>query len=219
MNFHALPSFIGGIANFVLGIFVYCKGRENKVNKIFALLCSVIAFWNIHEYGLYIAPSKVFALSWAKIFGLGLMLIPAVFLHFTLVFVGNESKKNRLLLYVAYMLSLVFILLFWTGHLVDDYFYVTCQYFPRPTWIYKLYMMNFLVIVGYAFSRILAKYKKTESNFQVKHLKFILLGAFLGVVIGMTNFLLSLGMKFYPVGHLGGITFTSIVSYAIIKYG
>jgi len=44
------------------------------------------------------------------------------------------------------------------------------------------------------------------------------MGVLLAVGIGMTNFLVSFGLRIYPIGHLGGIIFTSIVAWTLIEY-
>jgi hypothetical protein len=217
MNLHSLPPLLGGIANPILGFLVFLRNR-NFLNKIFMLLCVVIGLWNIHEFGLYIAPDPLFAKYWARVFGLGLMLIPPVFLHFVITFTGDKIKISKWIVFGSYLIGLAFVILFWTGLLVNDYFYVISQYFPRPTKIYNLYILFFTLAAGYGISRIFIKYQKTGQDLQRIQLKIFLVALLLAVAIGMTNFLVSFGLKMYPIGHLGGITFTSIVAWILIRY-
>ena len=217
MNLHSFPSLLGGIANPLLGILVFLK-RKSELNKIFMLLCLVIGLWNIHEFGLYIAPGRLFAIYWARIFGLGLMLIPPVFLHFVMTFTGDNTKRARWIISGSYLIGFAFVILFWTGLLVKDYFYVISQYFPRPTKIYNLYIIFFMLVAGYGILRIFIEYQKTDQNLQRMQYKFFLIGILLAVAIGTTNFLVSFGVRMYPIGHFGGITFTSIVAWTLIRY-
>jgi len=217
MNLHFFPPLLGGIANPVLGVLVFLRNK-NVLNKIFMLLCIVIGLWNIHEFGLYIAPDPLFAMYWARVFGLGLMLIPPVFLHFVMTFTGDKTKRAKWIVFGSYLIGLAFVILFWTGLLVKDYFYVISQYFPRPTTIYNLYIVFFMFVAGYGISRILAKYQEDDQNFQRIKYKIFLIGVFLAVGIGMTNFLVSFGLRMYPIGHLGGITFTSIVAWILVRH-
>lgn len=217
MKLHFLPPLLGGIVNPILGGLVFLR-KKSELNKIFMLLCVVIGLWNIHEFGLYIAPHRLFAMYWARVFGLGLMLIPAVFLHFVMTFTGDKSKRAKWMVSGSYLIGLTFVILFWTGFLVSDYFYVICQYFPRPTRIYNLYIIFFMLVAGYGILRIFIKYQKTDQNLQRIQYRFFLIAVLLAVGIGTTNFLLSFGVRMYPIGHFGGITFTSIVAWILIKY-
>ena len=217
MNFHPLLPLLGSIANPILGVLVFLR-KKNELNKIFMLLCVVIGLWNIHEFGLYIAPGQLFAMYWARIFGLGLMLIPPVFLNFVMTFTGDKSTRAKWMVSGSYLIGVAFVILFWTGFLVNDYFYVISQYLPRPTRIYNLYIIFFMLVVGYSVSRIFIKFRKSNQDLQRIQHRFFLIAVLLAVGIGMTNFLVSFGLRMYPVGHLGGITFTSIMAWILIKY-
>ena len=217
MNIHSFPPLLGGIANPVIGFFVFWR-RKSELNKIFMGLCVAIGLWNIHEFGLYIAPDTTFAMYWARAFGLGLMLIPPVFLHFVVTFTGNNTKNAKWIVSGSYLIGFTFVILFWTGLLVKDYFYVICQYFPHPTKIYNLYIIFFMLVASYGILRIFIKYQKTAQNLQRIQCRLFLIAVLLAVAIGTTNFLLSFGVKMYPIGHFGGITFTSIMAWILVKY-
>jgi hypothetical protein len=217
MNLQSLPPLLGGIVNPILGVLVFLR-RKSELNKIFMLLCVGIGLWNIHEFGLYIAPDRLFAIYWARVFGLGLMLIPPVFLHFVMTFTGDKTNRTKWIVSGSYLIGLAFCILFWTGLLVNDYFYVICQYFPRPTRMYNLYIIFFMLVAGYGISRIFIKYRKTRQDLQRVQHRFFLIAVLLAVGIGTTNFFVSFGLRMYPIGHLGGITFTSIVAWTLIKY-
>jgi len=217
MNLHSFPPLLGGIANPILGVLVFLR-KKSELNKIFMLLCVAIGLWNIHEFGLYIAPHRLFAIYWARIFGLGLMLIPAVFLHFVMTFTGGTTRKAKWIVFGSYLIGLAFVILFCTGLLVNDYFYVISQYFPRPTKIYNLYIIFFMLVVGYGILRIFIKYQETNQSLQRIQHKFFLIAVLLAFGIGTTNFLVSFGVRMYPIGHFGGITFTSIVAWILIRY-
>jgi len=217
MNIHSFPPLLGGIANPILGLLVFLR-RKSEINRIFMLLCVTIGIWNIHEFGLYIAPDALFAMYWARIFGLGLMLIPPVFLHFVLTLTGDNTRKAKWIVSGSYFIALTFVILFWTGLMVKDYFYVISQYFPRPTKIYDIYSAFFMLATGYGILRIFVKYQKTDQNLQRIQYRFFLIAVLLAAGIGMTNFLLSWGVRMYPIGHFGGITFTSIMAWTLVKY-
>jgi len=217
MNLHFLPTLVGGVANPVIGVLVFLR-KKNEINKVFLFLCILIGLWNIHEFGLYVAPDPLFAVYWARVFGLGLVMIPPVFLHFTTNFIGHKTRSEGWIVSGSYLVALVFLVFFWSGFLVRDYFFVICQYFPQPTWLYNLYITFFLIVAAYGLIRIFVQYQKTGQSIQRIRYRFFLIGVLLAVVIGTTNFLVSFGLRIYPIGHLGGITFTSITAWALVRY-
>jgi len=217
MNLHFLPTLVGGIANPGIGVLVFLR-KKNELNKIFLFLCILIGLWNIHEFGLYIAPAPLFAVYWARVFGLGLMMIPPVFLHFTMNFIGLRTSSVRWTVLASYLVALVFVIFFWTGLLVKEYFYVISQYFPRPTRIYSIYIIFFITVAGYSISKILLKCRKTHEKSEQIRYRHLLVAVLLAIGIGATNFLVSFGVTMYPIGYAGGIAFTSIVAWTLIRH-
>jgi len=217
MNLHSVPPLLGGIANPMLGILVFLR-RKNEINRIFMLLCVTIGIWNIHEFGLYIAPDALFAMYWARVFGLGLMLVPPVFLHFVMTFTGDITRKAKWIVLGSYLIGFTFVILFWTGLLVTEYFYVISQYFPRSTEIYNLYIIFFMLVAGYGILKIFIKYQKADQDLQRIQYRFFLIAVLLAAGVGATNFLVSFGVRMHPIGHFGGIIFTSIVALVLVNY-
>lgn len=218
MNLHALPALAGAVANVTLGATMYARKRGSRPHRTFALLALLIGLWNLHLFGLFIAPDETFAMNWTKFFAIGLLLIPAVFLQFVLALGGGASTgPARRIAGGACAVGLALLLVHWAGHFVEGFERTAFQYVPRPGTGYYVFIGYFFLTMGFGVALALAGChgapSRTRSAF-----RYLLVAALLGFAVGSTNLLLSFGVRMYPVGHLGGITFTGIVAYGMGKY-
>jgi signal transduction histidine kinase len=204
----------------MLGIFVYLKDRKNIIYKTFFLLTLSFAFWHLHLLGLYFAPNKVFARHWADIFGVGLMFIPATALHFTLAFIKKIDEKRIYMhiIYVAYIISLFFYFLHWTKFYSPDYIKTITTFVPKLGIGYQLYMGYFSLSMLYIIIEVFRKYRSTTTSLEKAQIKYFFTATSLAILIGSTNFLLTFGLKIYPIGNFATIVFTSIITYAIVRH-
>jgi len=218
MSLITLPVIINAVGNLGLGLFVYTRDKKNDLYRTFLFFCLVLTVWNINILGLIIAPNEHFAWYWAKIFGLGLLLSPAIVLHFVLVFTEYKGKFEKQMLYASYGFALVFSVLNLSGLFVSEFFKVGNKYFPRAGLMFQLFILNFIIFMGYALLLVFRKYREASSGIRRNQIAYFLLAALFTALVGSTNFLLSFGIKIYPIGNMATIFFTSIVAYAIVKH-
>ncbi len=218
MNLSFLPIVISGIGSFVLGLFVLSKDKKNSINRVFFLFCVAILGWSFNTLGLIIAPNKNFVVFWTRVFGAWVILIPATFLHFVLVFIEEKTEKKGKLLYGIYGISLIFIIFNWTGYFIEDFIEIGNQYFPRSGLVYQIYTFNFIITTGYGLFRMFKKQREVTLSFERNQIKYLLIASLFAIIMGSLIFLPSFGIGIYPIWNLAGIVFTGIVAYAIVKY-
>jgi len=218
MNVNTLPVIISALGNFGLGLFVYTRNRKNELYRIFLFPCLILTIWNTNILGLIIAPNEHFAWYWAKIFAIGLVLIPPAVLQLVLVFTEYRGRFEKQMLYASYGSAAVFSILNLCGLFVNEFFKVGSQYFPDAGLIFRLYVLNFVLFVGYALLLVFQKYKHTASPARRNQIAYFLVAALLTVFVGSTNFLPSFGIRIYPLGNMATIVFTGIFAYAIVKH-
>ncbi|MBW3015283.1 DUF835 domain-containing protein [Candidatus Woesearchaeota archaeon] len=111
-------SIIAFIVLLLLGLVVLIKDFKGKINKLFFLFCFVLALMFFAQSIVEGVESSLTAFTWAKIYALFLMFVPAVFLHFS-----SEFPKKRLqmidgwLRLVIYVPSVIF--LFFLGNFIE----------------------------------------------------------------------------------------------------
>ncbi|NIM02938.1 GAF domain-containing protein [bacterium] len=218
MSLNTLPVIISAVGNLALGLFVYTRNKKNELYRAFLFLCLILTVWNINILGLIIAPTKVFAWYWAKIFAIGLVLVPPAALRLILAFTEYRGKFEKQMLYVSYGFALFFSILNLSGLFVSEFFKVGNQYFPRAGLMFQLYILNFILFIGYSMLLVFRKYNQTISGIKRNQISYFLMAALFTALVGSTNFLPSFEVKIYPLGNMATIIFTSIVAYAIVKH-
>ncbi|MFB0526936.1 MAG: ATP-binding protein [bacterium] len=218
MSLTALPVIISAVGNLGLGLFVYTRNKKNDLYRAFFSLCLILTVWSTNILGLIIAPTEHFAWYWAKIFAIGLVLIPPGALRLMLAFTEYRGKSEKQMLYASYGFALVFSILNLSGLFVSEFFKVGSKYFPRAGLMFQLFILNFILFMSYALFLVFRKYRETTSGIKRNQIAYFLVAASLTVLVGSTNFLPSFGIKIYPIGNINNIVFTSIVAYAIVKH-
>lgn len=116
MNTFALVSLISFIVCLILGIIVYFKEVryvfDNKLGKIFVLLCLSLAFcWALIEFGYRSATSFNTAYFWLEI-NVSWYIVMALLLHFTLILTENTNiLKKKIIYIIIYGPVLIFFLI------------------------------------------------------------------------------------------------------------
>jgi signal transduction histidine kinase len=218
MSLTTLPVVISAVGNLGLGLFVYTRNKKNDLYRTFLFLCLILTIWNINLLGLIIAPTEDFAWYWAKIFAIGLVLIPPGVLRLILAFTEYGGEFEKQMLYASYGAALVFSILNLSGLFVSEFFKVSNQYFPRAELMFQLFVLNFILFMGYALFLVFRKHKETTSGIKRNQIAYFLMAGLLTVLVGSTNFLPSFGIKIYPMGNMATIILTSIFAYAIVKH-
>jgi hypothetical protein len=123
LNGFALISLISFLVCLILGIFVYFKNVRyvinNKLGKIFVLICFSLAFfWALIEFGYRFAPNYEVAYLWLKA-NVFWYIVLSLLLHFTLVYTKNNKLLKKKITYLfIYSPAILFIILdIYTPHL------------------------------------------------------------------------------------------------------
>lgn len=94
-NAFSLIIFIAALANLVIGGLVLADSPRRKVNRIYSVLCVMLAVWAVAFIGLNInAHHPFFSLFWARLYAGSLLLVPPLFYHLILGSIGNPFKDQ-----------------------------------------------------------------------------------------------------------------------------
>ena len=173
-------------------------------------------------YSLELAMTNLESiLFWVKVEYIGIALIPAFWLMFTLQFTGNDKYLNSKTVSLIFLVPVMTLFLVWTNewHLLH---YQTYELFEAD----GLYLLNFMpgpwyiihTIVFYSFlvfgTLLLIQKYLTVNSLYKKQIRIVLLGTF---IPWLTNILYL--MDFKPLEHLDLTPFTFIFTGIIISAG
>lgn len=217
-NLHSLPWLLAAATNFTLSAFVLLQDPKNKLNRSYALFSAAIAVWCMNSFVLFIVPNEHSAKLYGILFSIGMIMTPPLFYSFTLRLSENRSIFNVRMMYLAFIIAGVYAVLSYSGAMTDEFIRLGWKYSPRTTPLYTAFMVYSAFILLFGIYQILKSYR-TSLSLRVKNqMKFVLAAAAIGSLFAVSNYILSFGINFYPVGAFGVIAYSLIVAYAILKY-
>jgi signal transduction histidine kinase len=181
-----LINFLAGFFLWVIGVFVFLKGPKNQVTRIFllstlSLSLALFISWEGFPYG-----PKVINLILPFIQIMAYTLIPALFLHFSILFSGEEEVpiQPQPLVYSLYLPSLVLILM------MEVFYWRSVS--ANSLMLFRVYKTLFLYfriyLVAYVLFGLLVLYqthRKLEFLEDKRKIKWI----FWGIIVGTFPFI------------------------------
>jgi signal transduction histidine kinase len=216
MNSLAISAFLTSYLSLILGGIVFFKRKKDSITISYSLLTLSFYVW-IFGIGMeVIAPNKTIGFFWNKWLYSGAIYIPVFFVHFVQSYL---NKKNKIIIFLAYILSTVFLFFNFTPYFVKDIVPKgSFNYASVPGIIFPFFVIYFFLSILYSFYNIFIEYKKSIGT-KRNQLKFILLASIIGFSGGSTNYLLVFEISYLPpIGNYFIAIYLIILTYAIFKY-
>ncbi|MDP3043569.1 MAG: ATP-binding protein [bacterium] len=216
MSFSDFLPLFSAIFVLFLGLLVFLKNKKSRVNFTFFLHSLAIIIWLIGTFMMFISKeNKDTAIFWDRFVYAGVIFIPAFMYHFGLAY---TKRKADILLYIAYGLSIIFLLFSRTQYFVNDLFIYKWGVHSKAQILHHLFLMYFFCYVIVWFLMIYKYYKNLNSPISREQTKYIFIAFLLLFTIGPIAYLPAYGIGIYPFAYISGLMFTIILAYAIIKH-
>ena len=208
---------IAVLANTLIGLLVYTKGRKSRASKPFLLMSLCITGWVLDIFGLMVAPNYAFALLWSSYFQIGMFFIAPTYLKWVFSLTG-ETKFELWLVRISTVLACSTFLSFIPA-LRPALLTYSWGYWPSASSpMYLILSLNTAASLTYGLGAIMKKYQRATSAIEKNQFRYLLLGVSIAVVTGLYSFLPNFGIDVYPLGPLGQTLYLSIVAYAIVQH-
>jgi hypothetical protein len=213
MTIFTISPLISAIIVLFLGIFVFWKNRKSKLNKIFLLFTFSVAIWFFGTFMMLVSKTDIEAIFWDRFVYMGVVFIPVIGYHFSLILSRRKAKN---LLYLGYILSFIFLFLSRTDYFVEGLYKYNWGVHTQARLFHHIFLIFFSFYSFLFFLTSFQYYIQSRGIERIKA-KYILLG--IGVLtIGAIAFLPAYGINIYPFTYLSGVGCVMILTYAIIKY-
>jgi hypothetical protein len=222
VNFWALLPLATGLFNLFLGVYIFHKGPQRMLNRVFSLFAFSLAIWGISEVGHRVADSPEDAYLWMRGGGIGWCFMASLYFHFVLIFTKRETFLKKKSIYVfLYLPPLIFLYLFLTTDLIYG------QQIVKRSWgytslpgniVWTFFLYYFLqYLLGIYF---IADIKKKGSTLEEKQAKPLQIGATVFLVIATTTNIAFplLDVQLPEIGSSVSLILTACTLYAILKH-
>ncbi len=200
-----------------LGFFVFIKNRKLKLNVIFFLISIVVSVWLFGTFMMFNSQSDDYAIFWDRFIYMGVVFVPALMYHFSVVFTKIKPRKNIIAL--GYFFSFIFLFLSQTEYFVSDLFRYEWGVHTQARIFHHIFLLFFSCFLVLTLKIFYQHYKdKSLGSLERERAKYVFFAFFVLISIGSTAFAPAYGFGIYPFSYLSGLIFTIILAYAILKY-
>jgi hypothetical protein len=168
--FSFLP-LISAVFVLFLGVFVFLKNRKSKLNIIFFLLTIAFTIWLFSTFMMFISETDDQAIFWDRNVYSGVIFIPILVYHFSLVFSKNKNRKKSL--YLGYFIAFIFLVLSRTDYFVADLFKYKWGVHAKAQFFHHFFLIFFSVYSFFFYYNIYRCYRKTKFGIERSQVKYI----------------------------------------------
>jgi signal transduction histidine kinase len=183
------------LINFVYGMLVLARTSRDMV-------------WNFGDFMSYFSGAR----SWFYFSRIGSSMLPALMFHLVSILVMPE-RKRMIFVQTAYLFS-------WLMALISllAIFYPEIQWFMdgRARSVLYLIFLGPFLFVGIVM--VLRALKRTKVEDEKQWLRYFSASAIIGVFTGLTDLVRFLYLPVPPLGHLGGLVYSSVLAVGIFKH-
>jgi signal transduction histidine kinase len=210
----------GILFNLGLGLLVFTRPSTYKrINTIFSLLCLACAFWNLGALMVGVIEQVGWKLFWIRfVFGTSFFL-PAILVHFSLIFPTCQHRINFLKTLILYSPPLVFSALIPTGLIVKSILQIEPIRFEYGA-VHRFIAVYFLVYLSSGLYFLFKTYRSSIGIYRLQ-IKYCFIGMLLSSITGLvTNLLLPIlgTSRFGGLGPSFTMIMVGFITYSILKH-
>jgi signal transduction histidine kinase len=192
------------------------KNYKSELHGIWAIFNIAVGIWGFGALLVSISKDKESAFLYWKLAHVGIIFIPILYFHVSVVFCNLLNKKILFLLYVIFslfLLSNISNMLFQK----NLRFVFSSFYYIKPTILYYVFFCIWaLIALAGILNYVFSYYRFTGiKKIQIKYFIFATIFGFSG---GLMNFLPVFHIDIFPYGNLLVPLFPIVVTYAILRY-
>ncbi len=211
------PPLITAALAALCGLLIFFSNRRSETNTTLACFCGATALWLFGMFMVISAPTRTEALHWAQAVFMGLVFVPALFVHFCMRLVGQQPASARIRL--LYAISTGFLLLIPTPWLITTPYHYSWGHYPAAGLLNPLFLVYFITTAAIGLSHLFQAYRinlqyGNEESTRLKYSFWTFLLGFAATV----DFLPSYGFDFYPVGTLIAGAWLAMMVYTIVRH-
>ena len=216
MNPFALSGLLTGITSLAFGYFVYWKGSDRPLNRLWFIFTVSVAMWGFGGMWIALAPTPSEALwAWRLAYACGVVWIPIFFYHFVHTFCNLPGRTFLILSYAIgiVVVPLCFTNLFFSGVRLT----FSTLYYALPGTVFPLFVVWWVMLVVYSHYQLYRMWRVTSGQ-KRSQIEYFFLATAIGYVGGSLDYLPIFGIDLYPYGNFAIVLYPMIMTYAIVQY-
>jgi len=215
--FTSILALISAIFVFGLGLFVFFKNKKARINQVFALMSLAVTVWLFGTFEMLNAGSDQAAIFWDRFIYAGVVFVPALMYHFSLIF--TKAKPPKKLLTLSYISSFIFLILSRTDYFVSDVFRYTWGVHTQARLFHHIFLIDFFFFLFLTLKNFYRYYiNKALTGLGKTQAKYVFLAFLILIIVGSTAYAPAYKIGIYPFSFGSGLVFAIVLAYAIVAH-
>jgi signal transduction histidine kinase len=217
--FHQLVPLVAFALNVTLVVMVLYRDHRSSLNLRFASVAAALGVWNLGVFFLRSTENVATAVLVEKLLHPGVILVPAFYYHFVVVFLEIADRRRRLLA-ATYALAAGFLALSPTPLFMRGVVPTSWGFAPAFGPLYNVFFAWFMASIVGGLVELGLAYRSIDSAFRRNRAKLIILGSAISLLGGVVD-IARVGLKMewvYPVGIPANAVFALLLGVSIVRY-
>jgi signal transduction histidine kinase len=222
LTLHNLLPLAAFVLNLSLAGLALLRNPGSRLNRVFSYFVLAMAAWNFGVFMLRRTPDPNAAYSWEVFIHAGVILIPAFYYHFVLIFL-DSTITHRPSLALAYTLAAVFGSFDLAGSRAFMRGVKMTQWGWVPDWgpLYVAFFLYFNAFFVWGLLHLVRQYKEIDSSFRRNRASLIQIGTAVTLLGGLVDLVRAVvpGLDgVYPLGIPANMLFALMLATSIVRY-
>lgn len=223
MNPYAFISLFSFIVTFFLGNFIYYKNPNNRLNKLIAILCFLVAYLSFVEFGLRQSETISTAYFWLKATFLWPLLTPLLLTIILEVTKRNNLLKNKIFIFLLFIPSIIMSLtIFLTNQLTNGLLLEYWGWNASLTSNLLILSLISLWIISLGLASIILSYIHYRKSYGAERVQilYILTGLTVVLILSLiTELILPFNsIRFPELTYISATLGLIFISYGVVNY-
>lgn len=221
MNLAPFIPLSGFVVNVLFAVFVFSRDPKAPANRVYLLLTTSIAIWNLGSYHLLTEQSQTDALFWARFLFMGCIIGVVAFFHLAMIVAGFRVRWISWLYAFEIFLAATNL----TPLFIKDVEVLgTSGWYSKPGPMFYVFNLPFMLMFGSIF--VLLKRRRQLPVLQRRRLTPIICAQAMLSIGGANDLLPIAGIKHYPFtdqyvypwGSLAAVFYGVITAYSVLQH-
>jgi two-component system NtrC family sensor kinase len=214
---YSVPPLLAGTLVFSCGLWIFLQKPRGSPNVTFSLVTLGVSTWLFSSFMMYSSPDPQDAAFWGRVAYLGVVIIPAVFFHFSVRY-SQHSGKNRLVAF-WYFAGGVFLALIPSDLIIDGVYSYSWGHYTKAGFLHPLFLLYFASASGTSLLNLHRWCRESEriGLAEATRARYIFWSFVIGYLASV-DFLQTYGLDFYPAGFFFVSLWVMLVTFAIVRY-
>ena len=226
MSLHSLLPLVAFLLNVSLAGITVLRNPGSRLNRLFTYFVSGMAVWNFGVFMLRRSPDEPTAVLWEVVIHAGVVVLPAFYYHFVLIFL-ESTTRHRPSLTLGYLLAIFFSVVNLSGSSIfmKGVKWTYWGWAPATGLLYTPFFLYFNFFLIYGLVHLVRTYKDVDSSFRRNRSTLILLGTLVSLAGGFIDFARFILARFvpaadlvYPMGIPANMVFALMLGTSIVRY-